>query len=338
MGSLFKNRWATVLFVLFWAGYLAVFAYFTGVDRGMAFGSLMALDGAFFHLAAIYINLTYLVPRLLQRGKNLQYVVAFTLLALVCIVLRMNAENAITTAFGMPTEGTVRHFLATAGLVIFFLLLFTMFKFSVDWFEQEKARRELETQRLAAELNYLKAQINPHFFFNTLNNLYSLAIKNAPETPDVILKLSELMRYMLYESKEERVELASELEYLKSFIDLQMLRISNGIDLRYDTHGNPDGITIQPMLFLPLVENAFKHARKNEKGFYIEVNLDVQPKHIAMEVANTYQANTPAARKHSSGIGLQNVQRRLELLYPRQHQLIVTQTPEEYRIKLSVNL
>jgi LytS/YehU family sensor histidine kinase len=336
--SLFASRWANALFIVFWVGYVGVFAYFTGKDRGPAFGILMAVDGAFFHLLAIVINLSLLVPRLLQRGKNGTYILAVTALALVCIVLRMNTENVIAGIYNVPTESPVRHFLATASLVVLFLLLFTMFKFSVDWFEQEKARRELETQKLTAELNYLKAQINPHFFFNTLNNLYSLAIKNAPETPDVILKLSELMRYMLYESKEERVALPTELEYLKSFIDLQLLRVADDMDFQYTLTGEAGGHLIEPMLFLPLVENAFKHARKNEKGFYIDVSLDVQPQRITMQVANSYQPSTASARKHSSGIGLQNVRRRLELLYPQRHELTVAQTPNEYRTKLTLTI
>lgn len=337
MNNIVKNPVIGFFFLTFWVGYIFLFSYFTSEKFGTAYGILVTVNGAAFHILAITINLGILIPRFLTLGKISQYFISLSILAIVSIVLRMNVENLLSAIYTIPADSPTRHFLFTGGSVVIFLVLFTMFNFTVDWFAQEKIRRELETQKMSAELNYLKAQINPHFFFNTLNNLYSLAIKNAPETPEVILKLSELMRYMLYESKEERVALHTELEYLKSFIDLQILRIPDTLQFQYNINGNPEGHLIEPMLMLPIVENAFKHVRKNEKGFYIDVQITIETDKIALEVANTHLPNTGSARKHSSGIGLQNVRRRLELLYPKQNTFITENTPLEYRTKLTIH-
>ncbi len=340
MRSFFRNRLIATLFLLFWGGYIALFGYLVSVSEGEKPWFWLTVCGAAFHLGAIVINLELLIPRLLAKNKTGAYAIALVGMVLVVVVLRTAAEQGLYQLFGLNTSslGTWQHNLSVGLSVSVLLAFFTMLKFSIDWFEQEKNRRVLEREKMAAELNYLKAQINPHFFFNTLNNLYSLAIKNAPETPDAILKLSELMRYTLYESAEPRVLLQRDIVYLKSFIDLQLLRMMDNLEFLFSVKGDTENRTIEPMLLLPFVENAFKHARRNEAGFFIHVDLEANGHWLNMKVSNTHMPNTTSARKHSSGIGLENVRRRLELLYPKAHTLQVHESSGVYSISLSLNM
>jgi len=195
----------------------------------------------------------------------------------------------------------------------------------------------LETEKLASELAFLKSQINPHFLFNTLNNVYSLAFKKSDDTPDAIIKLSKLMRYMLYESNENQVFLSKEIEYLHNYIDLQKLRLPNTIKIIFNVEGDIEGRLIEPMLLIPFVENAFKHGISYVDNSKISISIKLSAYELLFVIENKIN-NAKITEESGSGIGLSNVKRRLTLLYPNKHTITINDNNDEFKVTLKINL
>jgi LytS/YehU family sensor histidine kinase len=187
-----------------------------------------------------------------------------------------------------------------------------------------------------SELALLRSQVNPHFLFNTLNNIYSLVCKKSPDAPEAIMKLSSIMRYMLYDTNTDVVLLEKEIEYLGSFIELQKLRIRHTDFVELRIEGEVGNKTIAPMLLIPFVENAFKHGSKTGPSPGIMIHLVVSPHQLLFEVTNHLKKNYIGSKDILGGIGLQNINRRLELLYPGKHSLESTQDNDLYRVKLLI--
>jgi len=211
-----------------------------------------------------------------------------------------------------------------------------MLRFAVDWFELEARKKEMENERLVAELNFLKAQINPHFLFNTLNNLYYLAYSKSENTTEVIAKLSQMMRYMIYDSNHPKVLLTKEIEYMQSYISLERMRLNNQIPIQFDIQGPIENVWVAPLIFITFLENAFKHGVSNDNPkAWIKISIRMTGKECVYTVENT-KAKRDESQK--AGIGLQNVKRRLELSYPDQYQLTVEDRPEVYYVQLKLTL
>lgn len=208
-------------------------------------------------------------------------------------------------------------------------------RFAIDWFGHQKQRAELINKAQASELALLRTQINPHFLFNTLNNIYALVIKNSDDAPKAIMKLSSIMRYMLYESNTDKVLLEKEVEFLKGFIELQSLRIKEPDFVEFKINGKVSEAVIAPMLLMPFVENAFKHGNREAPIPGIAISIHVQPKKINFEVLNYYSSSFPE-EKNPAGLGLQKIKRRLELIYPQNHHLEVNSENGMYHIKLEL--
>jgi LytS/YehU family sensor histidine kinase len=227
----------------------------------------------------------------------------------------------------------------TVATTLFIVIFVGMLRFAKDWFEFEARKKEVENERLTAELNFLKAQINPHFLFNTLNNLYYLAFTQSPNTTEVIAKLSQMMRYMIYDSNYPQVPLSKEIEYMQNYISLERLRLNNTIPIQFEIHGNPEEVRIAPLIFITFLENAFKHGvSNNSPKAWVNVSIRLQGKECIYQVDNSKIpfANTETGEK--TGIGLQNVKRRLELSYPGKYQLYVDDQPDRYSVRLNLTL
>jgi len=210
-----------------------------------------------------------------------------------------------------------------------------LIRFMIDWFDSQKLKDELINQRQSSELALLRSQVNPHFLFNTLNNIYSLVYKKSDEAPAAVMKLSRIMRYMLYDSNSEHVQLDKEIDYLRSFIELQELRINQNDYVEFKIQGEIENRTIAPMLLIPFVENAFKHGGKNHTPGIV-INLFAEEGQIRFEVGNYKKKNLLAQQDEIGGIGLLNIKRRLELLYHEKHQLEIYDEKEMFRIKLLI--
>ena len=220
-------------------------------------------------------------------------------------------------------------------LVIVTGIYAVLINFLIKAIESRKLKDELINQRQAGELALLKSQVNPHFLFNTLNNIYSLVYHKSDEAPDAVMKFSSIMRYVLYDSKEEKVLLEKEIEYLKSYIELQKLRIKEPDFVLLEVEGNFEGTFIAPMLLIPFVENAFKHAgREYLPGISIYLHGDKQE--IRFEVSNFKQKEIQTVEKPFSGIGLSNIRRRLELIYAERHLLEIKTENDQYKVKLII--
>jgi two-component system, LytTR family, sensor kinase len=209
-----------------------------------------------------------------------------------------------------------------------------LIRFMINAFEGQKLRDELINQRQASELALLKSQVNPHFLFNTLNNIYSLVYNKSEEAPEAVMKFSSIMRYVLGDANAENVHLEQEIEYIRSYIELQKLRIKHPGFVSLDIEGSTDAI-IAPMLLIPFVENAFKHGSRNQQpGILIHLYADNYL--IRFEVSNYLRKHPQIIEKQSGGIGLSNIRRRLELLYPGTHELTIKEVDDQYKVILII--
>ena len=209
--------------------------------------------------------------------------------------------------------------------------------FTISWFDSQKLKAELLNQTKTSELALLRSQINPHFLFNTLNNIYSLVYKKSDDAPEALMKLSSIMRYTLYDSNADKVLLSKEVEYLKSFIELQQLRFKPDNFVKFNITGDTEGFTIAPMIFIPFVENAFKHGSKKVDSPGIIITLNVDDKKTIFEVMNFATTEEKSNKDTVGGIGLQNVKRRLELLYKDKYKISLSQPENQYIVKLEID-
>lgn len=219
---------------------------------------------------------------------------------------------------------------------ISFTLMALLIKFMIDWFRTQKQKSELMARTKSSELALLRNQINPHFLFNTLNNLYSLVYKKSDEAPSMVMKLSEIMRYMLYDSNSDKVLLEKEIEYLGSFIELNELRMKEGRFVSFTVEGDVQAKMIPPMLLVPFVENAFKHGRKNYKLPGITILLEVHGQRLDFDIRNYLPSGAPINKDKQGGIGLENVKRRLDIIYPEAYALDIQKNEEEYHVHLMI--
>jgi len=225
-------------------------------------------------------------------------------------------------------------YLNSLRLVIIFTIYAVLIRLAIGWYETQKLKSELILQNQASELALLRSQVNPHFLFNTLNNIYSLVYQKSEDAPAALMKLSSIMRYMLYDATTDKVLLEKEIDYLQSFIELQKLRLRRQDCIALEITGSANGRTIAPMLLIPFVENAFKHGSKLATGPNIKIHLAIEPQKIIFEVMNSLKKNTTGAKDLTGGIGLNNIRRRLDLLYPGKHTLEIREDDNVFHIKL----
>jgi two-component system LytT family sensor kinase len=205
----------------------------------------------------------------------------------------------------------------TGSLCVFLILFGGMIRLAFSYIKNQNEKKLLENINLNTEISFLKSQINPHFLFNTLNGIYSLAHVQSPQTETAILKLSDLMRYVLYECPTEKVELAKDIQYISNYIDLQRLRLSSKVTIQYELKGNFEGHYIAPLLLISFIENAFKHGISYTNSSFIQIEIGVFEETLTLFVENPVVKNN----SFEGGMGLKNARRRLELLYPEKHSL-----------------
>lgn len=284
------------------------------------------------------------IPRLLIGKKVWKFLLISLLVTLNYPLVRYGFDHLFLTFY--PHDLTPISNIAVAGFnvvfgiralaALFVIAMAGIGKFTFDWFENARIRRELENQNLTSELAFLKSQINPHFLFNTLNNIHTLAYKKADGAPEAIMKLSELMRYMLYESDMSFVPLDKEIQHLRSFIGLQELRFKAKDIVTLEVTGDTQGVVIAPLLLLPFIENAFKHGYQLNRTGAIKVKLNVSDQ-INYEVENEISIKQKEQMKDQvGGIGLENIQRRLKLIYPDRHTFSVNESSNSFNVSLTL--
>ncbi|MCE7039030.1 sensor histidine kinase [Dyadobacter sp. CY312] len=215
------------------------------------------------------------------------------------------------------------------------LLVVSALGYFVHSGKQEKQLNEIKNQQLQSELTYLKVQLQPHFFFNTLNNIFALAMQKSDKTAPLIARHAEMMRYILYHSNQQSVGLMKEVDFLKNYVEAEMLRYSDKTEISFETQGINDSYVIEPLLLLPFIENAFKHGlQDNTLGGFVCIVICLIENELTVQVRNSKLAEPS---QHPKGIGLQNASGRLKLLYPK-HQIFTSETENEYEVNLTLNL
>ena len=321
-----------------------------------------------FLLGFYYLNTLVLIPKYLFSKKWLLYIVFVSVSFAAFIYLpreitfAINGTNAETiqaemrqgfkqkankmsadTTFSKkesrelkrkPSNGTFRYF---PGSFLVFLLVFTIGICATvieKWLLAEYTKEKIEHEKISTELSFLKTQVNPHFFFNTLNNIYSLAVVQSDKTPKAILKLSSIMRYILTETQTDQVPLENEVEFIKNYIDLQLVRLTDKVNVQLNVNGNLHDKSVAPLLFIPFIENAFKYGVSTKENSKIEIELLAEEKSITLHVKNTivHKENN----MDTTGIGINNVKRRLALSYPNKHTLFVEENQQEFIVHLTI--
>ena len=316
-----KKRYQIAIHVLAWLAFGSWVLYYINGNRALTTHRVMdVMVGFGFWLVIFYVNWSILIPKLLARNRLMLYIVAVLALLIVYGLAKSPMDYYVFRQFNpnMKAVYTSERLLqyGLGGLMLIFIS--SALKVTGNYIRNERRNKELENQKLVAELAYLKSQVNPHFLFNTLNNIYSLAYKQSPETPDAIMKLSLLMRYMLYESNDTLVNLQKEVDHINNFIDLQKLRLREQASIKFEVQGETEDKQIAPMLMMTLVENAFKHGLVSKNEIGILINLKVEKDHLVFSTVNNISTHK---KREFGGIGLQNLRQRLNLLYPNRHKL-----------------
>ena len=286
----------------------------------------------FLWMGLFYLNAYVLIPRLFYKRKYLQY--ALVLFASFCIIMLLH--GALFKPF---VTGRSFNFVPSSvhNIIPFLFTIFVSatYKTLIDRMHLEKETNEIRQENLKTELSFLRSQISPHFLFNIMNNITAMIRLKSDELEPTVHKLSSLMQYMLYETDEEKVILQSEIEYLQSYIDLQQQRFSEKLTLHVSLEVKENWHSIEPMLLIPFVENAFKHGTGLVQNPEIEIELKAENEQLYFVVKNSF-IQTETVKDKTSGIGLANVKRRLELLYGNRHQLVINKTEGLFIVSLQL--
>lgn len=295
--------------------------------------------GFLFLMVVFYVFYLFIAPSFLMKKK----LVAFFLVSFLVVLFMPFIGYTILLFLRALDRGTFQNFYEGYSFkvhmsgyypVLTAAVFGSFFSIIINWFSIISQKAELDRQKLAVELDLLKSKLNPHFLFNTLNNIDSLIGINKSAASAALIKLSEIMRYLTYEVSEDYVDIAGELRYINNFIDLYRIRLKNPEDLRLNIKVD-NNLKVSPALFLPLLENAFKYASFGTKQPSIDINITSENKLLIFDISNTFDESRN--RLEHSGYGLQNLRKRLELYYPDRHMLLIKEDKDYFRAKLTLD-
>jgi two-component system LytT family sensor kinase len=288
------------------------------------------------HALVSYFNNYVLFPQLLRKKEYISYIISILLSLLLAsflitfILLQVDTIE-ITDKSSLLSFGFImNNFIAITTTVAVTMSL----KMVKQWYERERQNAQLEKLQAETELKFLKSQINPHFLFNSLNTIYALSIKQSKQTPEVILKLSEILRYLLYEGGEPMVPLDKEINYVRNFLELEKIRYGDRVAIHFESEGDVHHKSIAPMLLLTFLENSFKHGIQTMSGKSIlNIRLVCSEDDIYISIINSYK---PGEKRKNSrgGIGLENIKKRLRLMYPNRHELSIVAGEDKFEVHL----
>lgn len=281
----------------------------------------------------------FLFPKFLKPGKIFAlvlYGLLFTFVSSVLIAAVMSLAIDPKYLFAAGWDSAISITIAMAFLALIHGVIALVIKGFISWYADIKLKEELSNKNYEMELALVKSQINPHFLFNTINNIDVLIEKNAAKASAYLNKLSDIMRFMLYETKTGKVYLSKELAYIEKYLDLQKIRSSNPAYVSYTVEGSAADFMIEPMIFLPFIENAFKHAGNKKSGNSISVRFLVEKDKVTFNCENHYVENHQVKMDHS-GLGNGLIKKRLMLLYPGKHTLEINNEDGIYKVKLTIN-
>ncbi|BDS11864.1 sensor histidine kinase [Aureispira anguillae] len=334
-----------VLHLGFWLTTTALFMTITGSFYGFQIAIFRTLTNMLCLILLFYGNAYFLVNRLLEQKRYGAYLLSTLLLFISVLALRIQIHsfapdnfyepfihNLYQPLIGNNLFSYVFIFVTSLGILVFSLL----YQVLVNRADKERKDMKVIHQYQQAQIQFLKAQINPHFLFNTLNNIYSLAVTKSEETPDMILKLSDLLRYVIYKGAEPLVYLEDELLHIDKFIELFQMRSETELDIRLVIEGKITGIKIEPMILIPLVENCFKHCDfDTNEAAYVVMNLSVEKNCLIFKTLNS-KDNYQKQKDQVGGVGLHNIQERLKINYGDNYSLKKKDHPKTFEIDLMI--
>ncbi|MCF8368329.1 MAG: sensor histidine kinase [Bacteroidales bacterium] len=294
-------------------------------------------------LIPVELNLLIFIPRLLNKKKYMAWIFTFVIsLFLFSYFNQIIFSKFIDTL--LPGYYFISYY-SYGDLLKFFLVFMvvsTLIHLSKEWFELNEARHNLtrlEKEKVAAELKALSNQLNPHFLFNSLNVIYSMAINNKKEAPDAILQLSDILRYVIYDANASEVSLQDEIKLIRDFIALQRFRSIESAQINFEVDVENEQLNIAPMLFLPLIENSFKHGLKGDiQNTFVNIRLTFKKTKLIFTIENNKGWKDSSLSGRDSGVGLENIQNRLALIYPKKHTFEIKETENSFKVTLSVDL
>jgi hypothetical protein len=353
--SIMKKSVVVALHAGCWIYYLAYSSGMVGATVGFATENFIArlLSGLAFGLIYFYIYYLYLFPKFLAKKKIRQFVLWSIALGLLATPLSFLIQYLVVTPrpdfsgfFQKSDEHPVAilvtwflTFLVGSFMAVINGMFGALLRGFITWYDEIHLREVLMRKNVQTELSLLKAQLNPHFLFNTLNNIDVLIEQNAQRASTYLKKLSDILRFTLYDTREEKIPLVQELEYIRKFIDLQNIRTANEEFVSYEVRGEPEGLNIAPMVFIPFIENAFKHTinKKIKNAVVISIDVkkdDLQVIFFCRNVVDK-EGSVPA---HKSGLGIELIKQRLQLLYGDRHSLEISHGTDQYMVSLKVDL
>jgi len=340
------NRYSEIIPVLVWTFVFVVpFALrimlFRNDPRN---GSLLDIFFSFLTIIGIFYIHTYAVYPIVKKRSGKLIYAGLLLALLIFFLLSMNYFmhdlSGVAKAHGLPNTRGKFNPARIALIFPFALVIFCSYAYRlyIEKIKQNELIKEMETTHLKTELDFLRSQVSPHFMFNLMNTLVSMARKKSELMEPSLISLSQLMRYMLYDSNGDKISLPNEIEYLKNYINLQLLRFGDDVRFNLFISGDPENYKIEPMLLIPFVENAFKHGTSvDDPMIEVAIIVDNQVSSINLMVSNSVGGEVKK-KDEGSGIGLANVIRRLELLYPGNHSILIDEKPGLYTVNLELNL
>ena len=345
MASWYSKKWVTIL--LHAAAWLFLFslpfllrpsmnnAKPSTEEQHSATAIIRYIFNDLIYISFFYLNAGFLIPKFIYRRRYKEYAFSIAISFLLLLFITWLIIFGIMDQRGFNLSG---HILFNVFFFLFFLAGSTAYKLIKDRTRADRIAREKQTENLKTELSLLRSQASPHFMFNVLNNMVALARKKSELLEPSLLKFSSLMRYMLYEADEEKVLLEKEIEYLHSYIDLQQQRFGNNVKVNVNLEAVDGNYEIEPMLLIPFVENAFKHGTGLIDDALISVQLKAENGIINFNVQNKFNPASIEIKDKTSGIGLTNVKRRLNLLYGNKQKLSVAQKDNWFTVSLQLNL
>ncbi len=315
-----------------WVLLLAIPHILVGNSNFLGLSKNFFLVTSIYHIGLFYLNAYYLYPKLLNRKWWWLYIIVIAAIIIGSFRVKVYLLQ-LDPNFRLTDANSRAIFFSLIPL----LLASMLFRLISDRLRFERLEKEARTEQLAAELKFLRSQVSPHFLFNMMTNMVSLARQRSPLLEPSLIRLSELLRYMLYDSNSDKITVDREIEHLQHYITLQQLRFSDEVEVQTEIFNECETCSIEPMLLVPFIENAFKHSIGLQKDPFIHVRLQVKEQLLDFSVKNNYTKENNS-RDKSSGIGLMNVKNRLQLLYPGKYLLDIEDEDGIFSVHLKLDL
>lgn len=336
--------------IIFWAIYFSLnILRWTSYFDDFEYSLRTNIIGFPIHMTLCYLNIYVFMPKFIFQKKYITYVGVLILALFVALLVKFNLTYFLVSGENVWPEGaeainkiTFNYAVEMMIGELYVIAFVTAIKITNDWLKANKRSTNLEKTQLETELLFLRSQISPHFFFNTLNNIYSLSLVNSSKTPQIILKLSKLLRYLLHETKKKRQSLKNEIMCIENYLDLEKMRFDDLLEIDMSISGDILDKEIAPMLLLSFIENAFKHgANKNIGKIKISIDFKVKEDFLYFSISNPTPMKTDYKQQFNmeGGIGLKNVKKRLALGYKKEdYNLVINETDDLFLVKLKIKV